>query len=489
MNVQETKPVTADEETPKQEGRFTRRFPAFSKHWMIFRAAWADQNARDDAFKSKSDHEFLPAALEIMEKPPSPGLRYLLIILCTLFAVALLWSFVGRVDVVATATGKVVPSASTKVLQPIEIGSIRAIHVRNGEKVKKGQLLVELDPTISTADETQSAQQLLSAEIVAARNDALLAHLKGGGAGFRAPPGTPANVSATQAQYVQTAIAEYEAEKASLNQQRAERRAELSAANAEIAKLTQTLPLLEQQLEGRRELYEKGYFPRLRLLEIEQVKVEHERNIDIQRANAERAGAAIRNLDAQIRRLRQSFGRGAVTEKAEAMDRSAMAEAELQKSAKRREFQQIRSPVDGTVQQLTLTTIGGVVQPAEPIMVIVPDGEAMQVKAQILNRDIGFIKLGQPVRVKLEAFNFTDYGLIEGVVDNISRDAIQDENLGLVYDARIKLKQRHLMVNGQRTPIGPGLAVQAEIKTGTRRIIDYLLSPIAKTLDEAGRER
>lgn len=141
------------------------------------------------------------------------------------------------------------------------------------------------------------------------------------------------------------------------------------------------------------------------------------------------------------------------------------------------------------MQQLTLITIGGVVQPTEPIMVIVPDDAAVQVSAQILNKDIGFIYEGPPVRVKLEAFNFTDYGLIEGVVDNISRDAIQDENLGLVYAARIKLKKRHLMVNGQRIPIGPGLAVQAEIKTGERRIIQYLLSPIAQTLDEAGRER
>jgi len=121
--------------------------------------------------------------------------------------------------------------------------------------------------------------------------------------------------------------------------------------------------------------------------------------------------------------------------------------------------------------------------------VIVPDDAEVQVSAQILNKDIGFIYEGQPVRVKLEAFNFTDYGLIEGVVDNISRDAIQDENLGLVYAARIKLNKRHLMVGGRRQAIGPGLQVQAEIKTGERRIIQYLLSPIAKTMDEAGRER
>jgi hemolysin D len=479
----------AQTELADDGGWLARRFPGLARHWLILRSAWADQDERDMTHKPRTDHEFLPAALEIMEKPPSPGLRWLLVILCSLFAIALAWSFIGRVDVVATATGKVVPSANSKIIQAMEIGSVRAIHVRNGEHVKEGQLLVELDPTISTADESQSAQQLLSAEIVDARNAALLAHLAGRPARFVAPPGTPPDVAANQAQFVATAVAEFEAEKAALTQERLEKQAELDAAKAEIAKLEETLPMVEEQLAGRRELTERGYYPKLRLLEIEQLRVEHLRNIDIQRANADRARAAIGNLDAQIARLRQSFGRTAVAERADAQDRFAIAGAELRKSARRREFQQLRSPVDGTVQQLKLTTIGGVVQPAEPVMVIVPADAAVEVQAQVLNKDIGFIHVGQPVRVKLEAFNFTDYGLIEGVVENISRDAIQDEQLGLVYAVRIRLKRTHLMVDGKPMPIGPGLQVQAEIKTGERRIIDYLLSPIARTLDEAGRER
>jgi hemolysin D len=163
----------------------------------------------------------------------------------------------------------------------------------------------------------------------------------------------------------------------------------------------------------------------------------------------------------------------------------------------------IRSPVDGTVQQLVLSTIGGIVQPAQALMVVVPDGSEIEVEAQIQNKDIGFIREGQAVRVKLEAYPFTDYGLIEGIVQVISRDAIdtsQDRSQqrdkdnrpvqqGLVYAARIRLMTNTIRIAGKDQPIGPGLAVQAEIKTGERRIIDYLLSPIAKTIDEAGRER
>ncbi len=465
------------------------RFPAMAKHLAVFKSSWADQTERQQNEKPQSDHEFLPAALEIMEKPASPGMRKLLLVLCSLFAIALLWSFIGKVDVVATASGKVAPSSSSKVIQPMEIGSIRAIHVKNGQRVKKGQLLVELDPTMTSADEALSSQTLLSADIIRARDTALYNYLSGRSTRFIAPSGTSAEVAATQQRYINTSIAEYEAEKASLIQQRAERSAELAGAQAEITKLQQTLPLLDKQLAARKELADKGYFSRLKLLEFEQLRVEHIQNIEVQEAGADRARAAIGNLDAQIARLRASFGRGAVAEQAEAQDRSAMAAEELKKSARRQEFQKIRSPVDGTVQQLTLTTVGGVVQPAEPIMVIVPDEADVIVNAQILNKDIGFIHEGQPVRVKLEAYNFTDYGLIKGVVDNISRDAIQDEKLGLVYAARIRLKQHHIVVNGTAQPIGPGLQVQAEIKTGERRIIDYLLSPIAKTLDEAGRER
>jgi len=352
-----------------------------------------------------------------------------------------------------------------------------------------GTWMARMDPTISGADEALSTQTLLSADVVQARNAALLAYMRGQSPRFVAPEGTPPEIVATQKQYIRSAIAEYEAERASLLQQQREREAELAGAEAEIAKLEETLPLLDQQLAARKELAEKGYFSKLRLLEFEQLRVEHIQNIKVQQSNAARARAAIANLSAQLTRLSATFGRGAVSEKAEAEDRSAMAAEELRKSARRREFQQIRAPVDGTVQQLTVTTIGGVVQPAEPIMVIVPDEAGVIVNAQILNKDIGFIREGQPVRVKLEAYNFTDYGLIEGVVDNISRDAIQDENLGLVYAARIKLKQDKINIGGIMQPIGPGLQVQAEIKTGERRIIDYLLSPIANTMDEVRKQR
>lgn len=484
--------------------RLSQRFPGAARHVSILRESWRRQDEADRLARPRSDHEFLPAALEIMEKPPSPGLRWLMLSLCGLLVVALVWSIVGRVDVVATASGKVVPAGNVKQIQPIEIGYVRAIHVRNGQHVEAGQLLVELDPTLVGAEAEQASKGLLGAEVDAARNAALLDHLGGRSSRFTAPDGTSAEVASTQSQYLRSAIAEYEGERASLMQQRAENAAELASVGAEIAKLEETLPIVEQQLAARRELSDKGYFSKIRLLEYEQLKIEHIQNIDVQKANSARARATIANIDAQLARLRGSFGKAAAIELAESQQQSGLAREEVTKSQRRRAFMRLRAPVSGTVQQLAISTVGGVVQPAQTLMIIVPDNAAPVVEARILNKDIGFIREGQTVRVKLEAFPFTDYGVVPGVVESVSRDAIdttepgttdqRDRNgrvaqPGLVYTTRIRLLRRTIIVSGRDQTIGPGLAVQAEIRTGKRRVIQYLLSPIAQTFDEAGRER
>ncbi len=466
-----------------------RRFPTLSRQLAVFREAWRRQDVADRNRKPIAEHEFLPAALEIQEKPASPGLRIMLLLLCAFFAIALLWSIFGRVDVVAVANGRTLPAANVKLIQSIEIAVVRAIHVRNGQRVRRGQLLIELDPTAATADEAQAAQGLQSSRIAEARNDALLAHLQGRPATFHAPPGTPPAIVATQTELIRSKVAEYEAQRAALVQSRAQRVAELRGAMTQVETLRQTLPLIEQQLAARRQLADQGHFSRLRLLEYEQLRIEHIQNIDVQQSAADQARALIGNIEAEIARLREHFAAEASTELSGAESDSGLREEELRKSARRRELQQLRAPVDGTVQQLVVHTVGGVVQPAQPLMVIVPAATEIEVEAQVLNKDIGFVREGQAVRVKLEAFPFTDYGWIEGVVETISRDAIQDEQLGLVYTARIRLERNFIMLGARRQRIGPGMAVQAEIKTGRRRIIQYLLSPISQTVTEAGRER
>lgn len=492
------------------------RFPTLARHGQVLRESWSAQNEADKVFKPKAEYEFLPAALEIMKKPPSPGLRWLLLMTCGLLVLALIWAIIGQVDVVATAAGKTVPGENVKIVQPIEIGAVRAIHVSNGQFVRKGQLLIELDPTLATADEAQSTQSLRSAQVIKARNDALLAHLRGAPARFVPPAGTSPSIIANEQAFVRNAIAQHEAQKSAIVQQRAESEADLAATNAEIAKLEEVLPYIDRQTNARAELAEKGFYSKLKLLEYEQLRTEHLRNIEVQRANRARALASIKRLEAELLALSAGFGRTAVTDVAEAENEAGLASEQLRKAARMRQYQELRAPVDGVVQQLAVTTVGGIVQPAQPLMVIVPCSGAatnvtscnggVTVEAFVQNKDIGFVKVGQRAAVKLEAFNFTDYGLVEGKVTTISRDAIaqsqepagsvRDKNgrpvqPGLVYAAKIELAcgrqdpARHSLCDR----VQPGMAVQAEIKTGRRRIIQFLLSPINQALSEAGREQ
>ncbi|WP_404333524.1 HlyD family type I secretion periplasmic adaptor subunit [Sphingomonas sp. MMS12-HWE2-04] len=488
------------------------RFPGLARHWHVLRESWRWQNEAVKTARPRSEHEFLPAALEIIEAPPSPGLRWLMLSLCALFVLALLWALIGKMDVVAVATGKSVAAGNAKIIQPIELGGVRAIHVHNGQFVRRGQLLIELDSTLASADEAQSNQALRSAQLVQARNNALLAHLLGRTANFVAPPGTPPAIAQAEATFVRTAIAEYEAQASSLRQQRAEKRAQLHAAQSQIVKLQEAMPFIDKQLTARNDLTNRGYYSKLKLLEYEQARAEHVRDIDVQRAQAAGAQAAIGTIDAELLRLRQTFGKGAATDLTAANDKAGQASEEIRKTERRRRYQELRSPVDGMVQQVAVSTVGGIVQPAQPLMVIVPCAQgrgddcasAIEVEASVQNKDIGFVHQGQRVAVKLEAFNFTDWGVIEGTVETVSRDSLDpgrdnaESKAGAssapsspVYAAKIRL---HCNAGDPlRTPlcdrVRPGMSAQTEIKTGRRRIIDYLLSPIAQTVAEAGRER
>jgi hemolysin D len=489
------------------------RFEGVRRHVAVLRQSWVFQNEQDQLARERSDHEFLPAALEIVEKPPSIAGRALLLTLCGLISVALLWSYIGKVDVIAAAAGKTVTAGNSKVIQPTQIGNIRAIHVRDGDFVRKGQLLVELDPTLATADSAQSAQALLDAELAKAKNDAILAYLAGRRPQLAMPPNTPPAVALTQRQLLSSSIAAYESDRSSLLQQRAEKTAELQGALAEIAKLNETLPYLDQQISAREKLVDRGYFSKLKLLEYQQTRVEHLRDVDVQQASAARARAGIRDIDAQLGKLRSAFQRTAATDLSDAVSKGETAHQGLQKADKVRELTQLRAPVDGVVQQLAVSTVGGVVQPAEQLMVIVPCAgnradecrSPIEAEAMVLNRDVGFVHAGQRAVLKLEAFNFTDYGFIEGRVVNISRDVVDagrqsgaddgktanqaKSQSSPVYLARIDLQCRLAQNASLCHRLSPGMTVQAEIRTGSRRIIDYLLSPLSRTVQEAGRER
>ena len=461
-----------------------------ARAWETLASAWRDRKSLDTPGADGEDRDFLPSALEVLETPPSPLGRWLLWLLCGLFAVAILWSFIGRLDVVAVAEGKTVPTTGSKLVQSFQLGSVRKIYVKNGDHVRAGQLLIDLDPTMAGADAQTSTDVLAQRQFEAARNLAILGYLQGRPARIALPPGTSAQIATAQTDLLRAAIAEYEAARNQIARRRDEAESDRESRSQEVAKLRELLPIEEEQLRGRRELTEKGYFGRLRMLDYEQQYREHKANLGIAIENLSRAGATIASLDAEARKLRESFMRTAAASAVDAQRDSAIATGEAAKAARVSQLLQVRAPIDGVVESLQVTTVGGVVKPADPLLSVVPNGQSLALDARVLNRDIGFVRAGQKARIKFQAFPFTDFGTVDGIVEQVARDAVVDEKLGALFTVRVRLLSNTIALpTGGTQPLGAGLAATAEIRTGSRPIIAYLLSPVANRIAGAGMER
>lgn len=473
--------MTAPAEAPRAPS-----FRGLRHHWQVLRDSWALETERRRARVAWRETDFLPAALEVTETPPNPLGRVLLWALMALTVGALTWSIVARLDVVAVAQGTVIAEGRNKLVQAQDAGVVGEILVRDGQRVVRGQPLVTLDPTEAGADKAQAAASLQMAELDMARSRALLSAMNGEAWRFVPPPGTPEGMAETQRRLIDSRLAELTARVAALRRQADEARALEAGATAEVARLTDTLPYLTERVERRRSLADKGHASRLTQLELEQQRVDHERQIVVQNQNAARARASLAGTLEQITQAEAEARREVLADQAKAEADARLAREELTKAEQRSLQQVIKAPADGVVQQLAVYAEGAVLKAADPILVVVPDDATLIVEAQVLNKDIGFVAAGQAVTVKLEAFPFTRWGTLQGTLLWVSRDAVQDEKLGPVYVARVEVTPPP---PGSGITISPGLAATAEINTGDRRVIDYFLSPLERRLDEAGRER
>ncbi|MEJ7928202.1 HlyD family type I secretion periplasmic adaptor subunit [Sphingobium sp. AN641] len=462
---------------------------AWAHNWHVLKEAIRQDRERAKGFIPSSETDFLPAALEVIERPVSPTARVVTWVLLIGLLATALWTIFGRVDVVASAPGQLMPSGNVKLVQSPGAGVVRAIHVRNGDIVRKGQPLLDLDPTLSGADLAQAEKGLAAAELEAARNRAIADALSGRGMDFVAPAGTPANVADTQRRLIAAQLAELDANTASLSAARASAMSDAQSAQAQVAKLRDTVPILDRQIDNMNRLDAKGYAPGLRLLELQRQRRQEAGDRDVAATQISRGLSEARKLGQQITQAREQARHTALTDLAKAEAEAILRREEVTKARQNNRFQRLLAPADGTIQQLEAHTIGGVVEAAKPLMTLVPSSGGLEVEARILNKDVGFIHIGQPASVKLEAFPFTRYGAVPGRVRSISRDAVQDKELGLVYVAIVTLDRANIVTDGRHVALSPGLAATVDIRTGTRRIISYLLSPLQSSIAQAGRER
>lgn len=461
---------------------------SIAQHWDVVRAALADEKRRARNLTKVDDVTFLPAALEIIEQPVSPTARATTWVLLTGLVLTILWLTFGKVDVVASAPGRLIPADNVKLVQPAEAGIIRAIYVRNGQFVHKGQVLVELDPTVSTAETVQAEAALQTALFDVARAKAVLSALDGKGLDFVPPKGTAPQLISTQRALAAAELASIEASASGRSADLQAAKAARSEALVQAAKLTETLPLLDQQLDAYEGLLTKGYAAKLKVIEMRRQRFATARDREAALATARRAEAQSSSASSTVAQSKAEARARILTDLAKAEADARLRQGELTKSRQRSSLQRLTAPVDGTITQLSIHTIGGVVEPAKPIMVVVPKGGSLVAEVKILNKDVGFVKEGQPVAVKLEAFPFTRYGTIPGHVESIGSDAVDDERLGLVYPARIRIDLRNKR-KFSNIQLNAGLVSTADIRTGRRSIISYLISPINATSQEAARER
>jgi hemolysin D len=464
-------------------------FAGFARHIDVARESLAHEREREKTAVQLRETAFLPAALEILETPPNPIGRTILWAIMVFLTVAIIWSILGKVDEVAVASGKLTPRGEVKVIQAADYGVVRAIYAVDGQAVRKGQPLIVLDPTVSHAEAEQARRSLLVAQTDRTRALALANYDRPNTTAFAPPTGIDAEAAQTQRDLVTAKIREHQAAHEALVHQIAEHKGDLAMVQAEIAKLKAQLPLAETQYQALKHLAEQGAAPRIQVMEMEERAIGVRQDLLIRQAEAAKMEATVRDGEAQLAKLDSEFRREALDSLNEAQAAVSLRSEELKKAREKSALTILRAPVDGIVQQLAVHTLGAVVKPADSLLVVVPRHAELTVEAMVLNRDAGFVHPGQPVTVKLEAYPFTRYGVVPAVLETISRDAIEDKQKGLVYEARARLLQDYIMVDGKKSQLSPGLSATAEIKTGDRRIISYLLSPLARRVQEAGRER
>lgn len=301
--------------------------------------------------------------------------------------------------------------------------------------------------------------------------------------------GLPAQLLADEQVLVRSQFEAFQARRNGLQAGIQQRRAELHTTEGLIQPLSDSAQIARTRAADYARLVEGNYVGRHDYLLREQERIAAERDLATQRNRVQELRSACWRHGEELRVLVTDTRQQALDELRKAQEQIGQMGPEVAKTGQRNRQMTLRAPVDGTVQQLAVHTVGGVVTPAQPLLVVVPSGDDMEVEATLLNKDIGFVRPGQAVTIKIDSFPYTRYGYLTGTVVSVSHDAAQDEQLGLVFPARIRTDRSELDIGGVKVRMSAGMSLSAEIKTGRRRVIDYLLSPLQQHAQEALRER
>ncbi|XPF95839.1 HlyD family type I secretion periplasmic adaptor subunit [Colwellia sp. RE-S-Sl-9] len=474
-------------------------------------------NTTEKAAKSISLEKlaFLPAALEIQASPPAKWSRSLLWAIMGLIVILIIWASWAEIDIIATAQGKIVPSGQVKVIQPYETGVVKTIFVKEGQHVKAGDKLIALDNTSNVADADRLINELTGYKEDLARQtffleklNFVIEKLKQSQEETLQTNNTDINNKATNKQQEQdlydTAFSllpinqqslltsswqEYQSKLNSFTSEITKLNAEKKSRKIDVGRLEKTLPLVIEREQSYYSLLETSAVSRNQYLELKQQRIDQEESLLLQRANVEQISASIESAKQNLYAYQSEMRRNTLQEINQLTRQRDSLEQELHKANRLTQLRILTSPVDGVVEELVVSTIGGIVTPAQELLRIVPNNQTLEVEAGLFNKDIGFVETGQIAEIKIDSFPFTKYGVIDGEVMDISADAIEDEQRGLLFPLKVLMKTEQINVNGKWVQLKPGMSVTVEIKTGSRRLMEFLLAPLMKGVSEGVRER
>jgi hemolysin D len=478
------------------------------------RAANGDQSRAERSRASRSapltalEQEFLPHLLEIQESPPSPAHRKVMWSIVLLVLVLIGWACIGQIAVVATAPGKFIPDGRIKQIQPLEASIIKAIHVQEGQHVHAGDLLLELDPGISGAALQANTDKYAYNRLEQTRLAAELTH--------DAPDYRNADPAWVALQESARAAREaaYTAKREQARSQVEEKAHALAAAQATLTKYRENTAISEERESSARPLVETGAVSRVDYLQLKQELTSNRNDFVAQTKTVDERRAALQEAQKHLAEVEHDHKAAVYGQLGEKMANEPGLRGDMEKSRELHELKWLKAPVNGWVQKMNVTTVGGVVNPAQTLMTIVPDGMPLVVEALLSNDDIGYVKVGQPVELKVDTFPFQKYGTLKGSLVWVSPDAeerstasISDENgaagnqpekaiqnvksvkEGYVYKVRIRPEQSAFVVDGRFAPLQAGMTVQADIATDRRRVIDFVISPLIKYMGESASLR
>ena len=443
--------------------------------------------------------DFSPPLLRIQEKPPAPLSGWMLRLLLALVAGMLLWAALGQLDIVAIADGKLVPSSYLKIVQPAEQGIVKEILVREGQSVQANQVLIRMDSVSSGADVKAIQAEHDNKRLALRRIDGQLA-----GKALARERGDPAELFVqVEAQYAANVRA-YENALAQEKSQLEKARNDLAAAHQTKAKLEQVLPHYIEQERAFERLTKDGFAGRIMYTDKQRERIEKEQDLKAQEFIIRSSRALIEQSEKKIVQISADYRRSLQTERIETAAQYERAGQELAKLAHRHDLLELRASQAGIVKDLATHTAGTVAAPGTILMTLVPEGDKLIAEVWLSNQDVGFVRPGQGAKLKLAAFQFQKYGLIQGTVAHVNADATEapspntrsdalsgrDRPMGpLAFRTLVELASQDLNADGRRHALQPGMQVSAEIHLGTRTILEYLLSPVQKAFHEAARER